>query len=116
MAPLIRLSPKKNPVWCELGGSGIYTSRVTADFVRKEPHFRYHGNNRRSRKNLNSTVKSAVPEKPLFSANSASLAFVQAELWPICVENGRNFEIQYLKEYLTDLHQTSIRTGPLNTC
>ena len=62
--------------------------------------------------NLNSTIKSAVPDNPLFGANSAALAFVQAELWPIWVENGRNFKIQYLKEYLTDLHQTSIRTGP----
>ena len=51
-------------------------------------------------------------QKTLFGANSATLAFVQAELWPILVENGRNFKIQYLKEYLTDLHQTSIRTGP----
>jgi len=48
----------------------------------------------------------------MFGANSAALAFVQAELWPIWVENGQNFKNQYLKEYLTDLHQTSIRTGP----
>ena len=50
--------------------------------------------------------------KTPFGANSAVLAFVQAELWPIWVENGRNLKIQYLEEYLTDLHQTSIRTGP----
>ena len=61
--------------------------------------------------NLDSTFKSAVPENPLFGANSTALAFVQAELWPIWVENGRNFKNQYLKEYLTDLHQTSIHTG-----
>jgi len=66
----------------------------------------------RSNKNLNSTIKSAVREKPLFGANSAALAFVQAELWPIWVENGRNFTNQYLKEYLTDLHQTSTCTDP----
>jgi len=52
-----------------------------------------------------------VPENPLFGANAAALAFVQAELWPVLVENGRKFKIQYLKEYLTNLYQTSIRTG-----
>jgi len=61
--------------------------------------------------NFNGTITSAVPENPLFGANSAALAFVQAELWPILVENGRNLKNQYLKEYLTDLHQTSTRTG-----
>jgi len=48
----------------------------------------------------------------MFGANSAVLAFVQDELGPIWVENGRNFKNQYLKDYSTDLHQTSIRTGP----
>ena len=43
--------------------------------------------------NLNSTNKSAVPENPLFGANPAALAFVQAELWPIWVKNGQNFKI-----------------------
>jgi len=41
--------------------------------------------------NLNGTINSAVPKKTLFAANSAALAFVQAELWPIWVKNGRNF-------------------------
>jgi len=62
--------------------------------------------------NLNGTIKSAVPKNPLFGANSEALAFLQAELRPIWVENGRNFKIQYLNEYLTNLQQTSIRTGP----
>jgi len=62
--------------------------------------------------NLNGTITSSVPENPMFGANSAALAFVQAELWPIWLENGRNFKIQYLTEYLTNLHQTSIRTDP----
>jgi len=82
------------------------------DLGRKWSNFRYHGNKGRPNENVKSTVKSAVPENPLFGANSAALAFVQAELWPIWIENGRNFKNQYLKEYLTDLHQTSIRTGP----
>jgi len=111
MAPLIPPSPK-NPVWCELGGSSICTSRVMADLGRKWSNFRDHGNKGRPNENLNSSNKSAVPENPLFGANSAALAFVQAELWPIWVVNGRDFKNQYLKEYLTDLHQTSIRTGP----
>jgi len=64
------------------------------------------------REYLNGTINFAVPKNPLFGANPAALAFVQAELWPIWVENGRNFKIQYLEEYLTNLHQTSIRTGP----
>ena len=83
-----------------------------ADFVRKWPNFCYHGNKGQPRENLEGTIKSAVPENPLFGENSAALAFVQAELWPIWVENGRNFKNQYLKEYLIDLHQTSICTGP----
>jgi len=83
-----------------------------ADLGRKWSNFRCHGNMGRSNKNLNGNINSAVPKNPLFGANSAALAFVQAELWPIWVENGRNFTNQYLKEYLTDLHQTSIRTGP----
>jgi len=83
-----------------------------ADLTRKLSNFRYHGNKGDPIKNLNSTIKSAVPDHPLFGANSATLAFVQAELWPILVENGRNFKNQYLKEYLIDLHQTTIRTGP----
>ena len=60
---------------------------------------------------FNGTITVAVPENPLFGANSAALAFVQTELWPIWVENGRNFKNQYLEEYLTDLHQTSICNG-----
>ena len=83
-----------------------------ADMGRKWSKFRYHGNKGGPNENLNSTIKSAVHENPLFCANSAALAFVQAQLWPILVENGRNFKNQYLKEYLTDFHQTSIRTGP----
>jgi len=82
-----------------------------ADFGRKRSNFRYHSNKGRPNENLNSTIKSALPENPLFGANSAALAFVQAQLWPILVENGRKFKNQYLKEYLTDLHQTSIRTA-----
>jgi len=81
-------------------------------FGSKWSNFRYHGNKGRSNEKLNSTIKSAVPEKPLFVANSAAVAFVQADLWTIWVENGRKFKNQYLKEYLTDLHPTSIRTGP----
>ena len=83
-----------------------------ADFGRKWSNFRYRVNKGRPNENLNSTIKSAVPENPVFGANSAALALVQAELWPIWVENGRNFRNQYLKDYLTDLHQTFIRTGP----
>ena len=82
-----------------------------ADLGRKWSNFRYHDNKSRPNENLNSTIQSAVPENPLFCANSAALAFVKAELWPIWVENGRNFKNQYLKEYLTDLHQFTIRTG-----
>ena len=78
-----------------------------ADLGRKWSNFRYHGNKGRPSENLNRTINSAVHENPLFGAHSAALAFVQAELWPIWVENGRNFKNQYLKEYLTDLHQTS---------
>ena len=55
------------------------------------------------------------PKTP-FGANSVALAFVQAELWPNWVENGRNFKIQYFKEYLTNIQHTIIiitpRTGP----
>jgi len=51
-------------------------------------------------------IISSVRKNPLFAANSAALAFVQHELWPIWVENGRNFKNQYLEEYLADLHQT----------
>ena len=83
-----------------------------ADLGRKWSNFRHHDNKGRPNKNLNSTIKSAVPDNPRFCANSAALAFVQAELWSIWVENGRNFKNQYLKEYLTDLYQTSIHTGP----
>jgi len=56
-----------------------------------------------ARENFIGTIKSAVPKNPLFGANSVAVAFVQSELWPIWVENGRNFKIQYLKEYLTIL-------------
>jgi len=41
--------------------------------------------------NFVGTNKSAVPKNPLFGANSGAVAFVQAELWPIWVENGRLF-------------------------
>jgi len=83
-----------------------------ADLGRKWSKFGYHGNKGRPNENLNSTIKSAVPENPLFGANSAAPAFAQAELWTIWVENNRNFKNQYLKENLTDLPQTAIRTGP----
>jgi len=83
-----------------------------ADLGRKWSNVRDHGNKGRPSENLNSIIKSAVPENPCFGANSAALAFVQAELWLIWVENGWNFKNQYLEEYLTDLHQTSICTGP----
>jgi len=83
-----------------------------ADMGRKWSNFCYHDNKGRPNENFKSTIKSAVPENPQFGANSAALAFVQAELWPILVENGRIFKNQYLKEYLTDLRQTSICTGP----
>jgi len=112
LAALNRPSSKSHD-WCKVGGSGVYTSQVTADFVRKLPYFRCHDNKGRCSENLNSTIKLAVPDSPLFGANSAAVAFVQAELWTIWVENGQNFKIQCLKEYLTDLHQTSICTGPL---
>jgi len=39
IAPLNRPSPKKNPVWCKLGGSSICTSRVMADLGRKWSKF-----------------------------------------------------------------------------
>ena len=74
MAPLIRPSPK-NPLWCELGGSSICTSRVMADLYRKWSNFREHGNKGRPNENLNSTIKSAVVENSLFGANSAALAW-----------------------------------------
>jgi len=54
-----------------------------ADLGRKWLNFRYHGNKGRPNENLNSTIKSAVHDNPLFGANSAAVAFVQAELWPI---------------------------------
>jgi len=41
--------------------------------------------------NLNGTITSAVPENPLFGANSAALAFIQAELWQILCENSPIF-------------------------
>ena len=63
-----------------------------ADFGRKWSNFRYHGKTGRPNENVNGTIKSAVPENPMFGANSAALAFVQAQLWPIWVENGRNFK------------------------
>jgi len=53
--------------------------------------FCYHGNKDRPTENLNGTIKSAVPENPLFDANSAAVVFVQAELWPILGENSPNF-------------------------
>ena len=38
-----------------------------ADFVqKKQPNFRSHGNKGLSRENVNSTIKSAVPENPMF--------------------------------------------------
>ena len=40
-----------------------------------------------AQENLNGTINSAIPENPVFGANSAALTFVQAELWPIWVEN-----------------------------
>jgi len=40
---------------------------------------------------LNGTIKSAVPENPLFDANSAAVVFAQADLWPILGENSPNF-------------------------
>ena len=36
---------------------------------------------------MHGTVYSAVPEKPVFDANSMAVAFVEAELWPILYEN-----------------------------
>ena len=51
-----------------------------ADLGRKWSKFRYHGNKGRPNENLNTTIKSAVPNNPLFGANSAPLAFVHAEL------------------------------------
>ena len=41
--------------------------------------------------NLNSTIKLADPDNPLFGANSAALALVQAQLLLIWIENGRIF-------------------------
>jgi len=123
-----------------------------ADLGQKWSNFRYHDNKGWCSENLNSTIKLAVPDNPLFGANSAApalvqaqllliwvengrifvtmatrvgpgkiwiaplngpssktpfgansaaLSFVQAELWPIWVENGQKFKIQYRKEYLT---------------
>jgi len=46
-----------------------------ADLGRKLSNFRYHGNKGRPNENVNSTIKSAVPENPLFGANAAALAF-----------------------------------------
>ena len=60
-----------------------------ADLGRKWSEFRYHGNKVRPIENRNSTIKSAVHENPLFGANSAALALVQAALLLIWVENGR---------------------------
>ena len=54
-----------------------------ANLGRKWLNFGYHGNKGRPNENMNSAIKSAVPENPLFGANSAALAFVQAELWKI---------------------------------
>ena len=65
MAPLIRPSPKP-PICCELGGFSICTRRVRADLGRKWSNFRYHGNKGRPNENLNSTIKSAVPENPVW--------------------------------------------------
>jgi len=41
--------------------------------------------------NFIGTIKSAVPENHVLGANSAALTFVQAELWPIWVENSPIF-------------------------
>jgi len=63
-----------------------------ADLDRKWSNFRYHGNKGRPNENLNSTIKSAVPENPLFGANSVALAIVQADLWRFgskMVENSK---------------------------
>jgi len=90
LAALNRPSPKRHD-WCEVGGYGVHTSRVTADFVRKLPYFRCHGNKGRCSENLNSTIKLAVPDNPLFGANSTALALVQAQLLLIWVENGGIF-------------------------
>jgi len=62
-----------------------------ANLGRKWSNSRYRGSKGRSRENLNSTIKLAVSENPMFGANSAALAFVQDELGPIWVENGRIF-------------------------
>ena len=107
----IKSAVPENPVWCELGGSSICTRRVMADFVQKSRIFVTMVTRVSPGKNSMVPLHRPSPKTP-FVANSVALAFVQAELWPIWVENGQKFKIQYLKEYLTTLHQTSIRTGP----
>jgi len=70
----------------------ICIRRVMADFVqKKQPNFRSHGNKGLSRENVNSTIKSAVPENPMFGANSAALVFLQTELCPVLCENSPIF-------------------------
>ena len=111
MAPLIRPS-QKTLFAVNSAALAFVQAKLWQMWVEKWSNFRYHGNKGRPNENLNITIKSAVYENPLFGANSAAVVFVQAELWPIRIENCRNFKNQYLKEYLTDIHQTSIRTGP----
>jgi len=44
-------------------------------FCSKIANFYYHGNKDRPTENLNGTINSAVPENPLFGANSVALVY-----------------------------------------
>jgi len=86
-----------------------------ADLGRKWSDFCDHGNKGRPNENLNSTIKSAVPNNPLFGANSAALALVQAELLLICVENGRIYvtmatRVDPVKIWMAALNRPSPKT------
>jgi len=74
MTPLDWPTPK-TPHRCKILGSILNASWVIAIFVWKFPHFRYHGNRGSSDKNLNYTVKSAVPENPIWRKNLSDISY-----------------------------------------